>query len=426
MKRKRNWNVGFFMIMVFVISITFALKATAADTVRIGMLLPYTGPLAEEGRQTWEGYEIARDMVNDRGGLWGKKIEFVKGDTATNESAISEMERLITKEGLDLIAGGYSSSRAYAASVINEKYKKVYWISTSGAENITKRGFKYLFRYNAPTNVYAKILVDFARDKVAPALGKKPEDLRLAIIHEDSLWGTSVSGSQAEAISKLGLKMVLKESYSNKTLDLSPLIMKLRAAQPDVIFPTGYVNDTHLFWRQCKELDFNFPILLESGSTIGHPEWLKAFGKDVNGTVTLALQPVSPSILSPKGVEIQKECLKRFAEKFKAPNPGNLQLLAFEPAYILFSEVLPMAGSLDPEKVREAALKLNRSWKDSVTGIGCRYAPPGDPMAGQNVEATQIVNQWQNEKLVALYPDRLAVGKLQIPMPTWDQRKKTN
>ena len=424
MKGKSYWKVRFFIVIALTIFIGFPLKAAAADTVRIGMLVPFTGPLAQEGRQTWEGFQIAADMVNDKGGIWGKKIEYVKGDSVTPDSAISEMERLITVEKLDVIAGGYSGSRVFAASEISEKYKKVYWVSTAAADNITARGFKYIFRFNAPTKKFGKIKVQFTHDKIAPALGKKPEDLRVAIIHEDSLYGIPVAQAESEEAPKVGLKVVAKESYSNKAVDLSSLIMKLRAARPDVILITGYVNDTHLFWRQCKELDFNFPAILESGSTMAAPEWLQAFGKGVNGTCCLAMFPVEPSILSPKGRAVQKECLKRFAEKFNNPKPTNLHMLGFEGGYILLTEVLPVAGSLDPEKVREAALKVNRSWKDSPVGVGARYAPPGHPTAGQNLEATLFVSQWQDEKLVGLSPDHIATGKLQIPMPTWDQRKK--
>jgi branched-chain amino acid transport system substrate-binding protein len=396
----------------------------AADTVRIGMLLPFTGPLAQEGRQTWEGFSVAADIVNAKGGIWGKKVEFVRGDSVTPDSAIAEMERLINVEKLNVIAGGYSGSRVFAASEISEKYKKIYWVSTAAADNITARGFKYIFRYNAATSTYGKIQVRFAGEMVAPALGKKPEDLRAAVIHEDSLWGTPVSQGELEEIKKVGLKLVSKESYSNKTVDLSSLIMKLRAAKPDMVFITGYVNDTILFWRQCKELDFNFAALSESGSTISNAEWLDTFGKDANYTLTLALLPVgNPSVLSPKGQALHSECLRLFAEKYKM-RPMNLQMLGFEAGHILLTEVLPMAGSLDPEKVREAALKVNRSWKDSVIGMGARYAPPGHPMAGQNLEATQIVNQWQNGKLVAVYPKSVALGNLQVPMPTWDERKK--
>lgn len=424
MKRKNIRKLGFVVVISFAILMFFALKTEAAETVRIGMLLPFTGPLANEGRRTWEGFQIASDMVNDKGGIWGKKIEFVKGDSVSPDSAIAEMERLITVEKLNVIAGGYSSSRVFAASEITERYKKVYWVSTAATDAITTRGFKYIFRHNAPTSTFGKNKVNFAVNKIAPTLGKKPQDLRVAIIHEDSLWGTPVAAVEVEEARKVGLSVVAKESYSNKSIDLSPLIMKLRAAQPDVILLTGYTNDTFLFWRQCRELDFNFPALLESGSAIGHPEWLQAFGKDANGPFTMAQRPVDPKALSPKGREIQKECLKRFTEKLKMPDPGTHHMLGFEAGLILFTEVLPRAGSLDPEKVREAALKVNRSWQDSAIGMGARYAPPGDPMAGQNLEATQVVYQWQNEQLVGLYPDRIAAGKLQIPMPTWDQRKK--
>ncbi len=424
MKKRSKMGTGFFTLVGLTILLAFPPVAPAAESVRIGMLLPFTGSLALEGKQTWEGFSIAADMVNDRGGLWGKKIEYVRGDSVTPDSAISEMERLITVEKLSVIAGGYSSSRVFAASEVSEKYKKVYWVSTAVAENIVTRGFRYIFRYNAPSTIFGKIQVQYARDKIAPALGKKAEGLRVAIIYEDSLWGTTTAKVEADEAPRMGIKVVAHESYSAKSVDLSPLIMKLRVARPDVILITGYVNDTYLFWRQCKELDFDFAALVESGAVLGHPEWLQAFGKDVNGTLCLAQLPADPKLLSPKAREVQKECLERFAKKFNTPKPGSLHMLGFEAGNILLTEVLPIAGSLDPEKVREAALKVNRLWKDSALGMGARYAPPGHPLAGQNLESTQFVYQWQDQKLVALYPETIATGKLQVPMPTWEQRKK--
>jgi len=420
MKRNHRILAGAVLLALLVF---LPLQGMAADTLRIGLLLPYTGPLAMEGKQTYDGFQLAADIVNDRGGLWGKKIEFIKGDSVSPEAGISEMERLITVEKLDLITGGYSSSHVYACSEVNEKYKKVFWVSTAVAENIVTRGFKYIFRWNAYSTQFGKIKTEFTANKIAPALGKKPQETRVAIIHEDSLWGTTTADIEKVMAPKLGLKVVLAESYSNKAVDLSPLIMKLKAAKPDVVLMTGYVNDTHLFWRQCREMDFNFAALLENGAVIGHPEWHKAFGKDVNGTMTLAMLPVSPTILNPKTRDLQKDVLARFAKKFNAPSPGALRFTGFEAAYLLFNDVLPLAGSLDPEKVREAALKIDRSWKDSILGVGAKFAPPGHPMAGQNLQSTNFVQQWQNEKLVCL-SDPIAEGKIQVPMPTWDQRAK--
>jgi branched-chain amino acid transport system substrate-binding protein len=168
---------------VAVLALLAVFPAVAGATrLRIGMLVPFTGPLALEGNRTWMGFQIAADMVNDKGGIWGKKIEYVKGDSVTPDSAIAEMERLITVEKVNIVAGGYSSSRVFAASEINEKYKKIYWVSTAVAENITSRGLKYIFRYNIPSSKLGGAKIIYAAEKIAPALGKNRRDLRVAII----------------------------------------------------------------------------------------------------------------------------------------------------------------------------------------------------------------------------------------------------
>jgi branched-chain amino acid transport system substrate-binding protein len=426
MKRKGNWIVGFSVFITLVMLMCFPYKAAAEETVKIGLLAPFTGPLALEGEQTWQGIQIAADIVNDKGGIWGgKKIEFVRGDDAGSpEKAISEMERLITKEKLDLIVGGYSSATAYAASEINEKYKKVFWNTSSTAEQITTRGLKYIFRWNGTTGLFGSTKVDFTCDLLSKALGKKVEDIRVAIASENSIFGATISKVEVAECKKKGLNLVAHETYSHKTVDLSPLIMKLMAVNPDVIFLENYKNDGYLFWRQCRELNFNFPAIIDTGVAFGHPEWLEMLGsKGVEGTLPITQRALDPRLLSPKGRALQEECLNRFAKKFNISSPGSLHFMGFEPAHVLFSEVLPMAGSLDPEKIREAALKVNRNWKDTVTGIGARYAPPDHPNAGHNLSSRFFVSQWQNGKLPVVYPLEAAGAKLQVPMPTWDQRR---
>src|SRR5436305_11923782 len=94
----------FASIMLF-----FAMSANAQEPIRIGVLLPFTGPLAKNGIENWEAMQIARDMINERGGVNGRKIEFVQGDATTPNAAISETERLITKEGLKITIGSFAS-----------------------------------------------------------------------------------------------------------------------------------------------------------------------------------------------------------------------------------------------------------------------------------------------------------------------------
>ena len=90
--------------------------ATAQEPIRIGVLLPLTGPFAKNGTENWEAMQIARDMINERGGVNGRKIEFVNGDATSPAAAISETERLITKEGIKITTGSFASPLAIAVS----------------------------------------------------------------------------------------------------------------------------------------------------------------------------------------------------------------------------------------------------------------------------------------------------------------------
>jgi branched-chain amino acid transport system substrate-binding protein len=91
---------------------------------------------------------------------------------------------------------------------------------------------------------------------------------------------------------------------------------------------------------------------------------------------------------------------------------------------VLFEEVLPGVGSLDPDAIREAALKVNIPKGDTIFGFGVKFAPPEHPAAGQNLLAHPALMQWQEQKMVVVYPVEFGVSKPLIPLPTWDQRAK--
>ena len=120
--------------------------ATAQEPIRIGVLLPLTGPFAKNGIENWEAMQIARDMINERGGVNGRKIEFVNGDATSPAAAISETERLITKEGIKITTGSFASPLAIAVSQAAERHGVFHWETAGAADIITKRGFKYTFQ----------------------------------------------------------------------------------------------------------------------------------------------------------------------------------------------------------------------------------------------------------------------------------------
>src|SRR5499425_1704592 len=127
-----------------------SIRGTSAQALqgeyKIGVLEPLTGALAFEGKRHLEGYEIVRDMINERGGVMGKKLTFVVGDAVDPTAAASEANRLITREGVKIITGTYSSTLCGAASEAASRQNVIYWESSCVDPRFNKRGLKNVFR----------------------------------------------------------------------------------------------------------------------------------------------------------------------------------------------------------------------------------------------------------------------------------------
>src|SRR6476660_1233722 len=166
--------------------------ATAQENIRIGVLLPQTGPLAKNGIENWEAMQIARDMINERGGINGRKIEYLQGDANTPNAAISETERLISKDGVKITTGSFASPIAIAVSQAAARHNVFHWETTGAAEIITRRGFKYVFQVGAPARKYGRAAVDLIVDDLAKRLGKPIDGLKIALLWENRAFGKSV------------------------------------------------------------------------------------------------------------------------------------------------------------------------------------------------------------------------------------------
>jgi len=414
----------FLVASILVLGMCISSPVIAVETIRIGALFPFTGPLALLGHESFNGATIAADMVNEKGGIWGKKIEWVKGDAVDPKKGMTECERLISVEGLKLIFGTYSSSLSYAASVVAERNKVIYWEEGAIADPITERGFKYLFRTLPRASQFGIMAADFAKEVVATKLGIDPKKMKVAIMFEDTLYGTTVGSSAAKRAMELGMKVVVTDSYSHKAVDLSPIVMRFKANAPDVIIATSYLEDGLLFWRQAKDGDLNVKAFIGTGACHGMPDWAKTFGSEAN--YIFNIDPpigINPDVLSPKMREVLKEFQERFNKKF-GHLPATHASLGFVGAQVLFEEVLPRAGSLDPEAIREAALKVDIPKGGTICGFGVKFAPPAHPAAGQNLLALPALMQWQEQKMHVVYPVDFAIRKPLLPMPTWEERAK--
>lgn len=396
-------------------------NAASQGPAKIGVLLPLSGPLAQLGNDVMRGFEIAAKLANENGGVLGQQVELAVADAPDSNSATSSATRLIQNEKVSVIAGSYSSAISFAASQVAERNKVVYWEQGAVADDITSRGFKYLFRLIYTASDLGRASADFIVSEVAPKLNMDPKDIKVAIVHEDSSYGTMVMEGAKEELAEAGMQLVATEAYSYKTNDLSSTVSKLKSLQPDVIIACQYTADGILFWRQAKEAGLNVKALIGNGGAHNIPDFADALGDDVNGLFNAGTSTTfNPEGLEPEAKALFETFLARYEADYPGKQPSAHAAMGFNAMHLLLSEVIPAAGSLDPEQIREAALQMDKPVGSTMVGWGVKF----DPDTQNNTRAFPMIDQWQNQKVVTIYPWEYGLtDKVTIPLPPWGERQ---
>jgi len=378
------------------VAILAPIPAHAQAPIKIGASLSLTGTYAQPGSYQKEGYELCADHVNAKGGLLGRKIEFVfYDDQSMPATGVRLYEKLITEDKVDAVMGPYSSPITEAVANVSEKYQKVMVSPLAATTSIFKKGRKYIFMVISPAEAYLDGLVDMAARR-----GLKT----IAVINEDTLFTKASAVGVAEIAKKKGMQVVFQEAYPKGNTDFSALLTKLKAANPDVIAASTYFDDAVAITRQMKELNVNAKMY---GVTVGGDlpkfyELLKQNAEYVYGATQWEGNLPYPG---------QKEFVDSYQKKF-----GHEPVYHSAAGYagcVIYGEAVKRAGTLDSDKVRDQLLKL-----ETRTFFG-DYKVDGD---GFQISHKMVMFQWQDGKKVTVWPDDLANGKPRYPTPGWGQR----
>ncbi len=416
-----------FCVAVLLGSLAGLAVAHAEDMLKIGVLEPFTGPWAKNGNESYVAMEIARDMINERGGVKGKKIVYIRGDAPDPSAGKSEADRIISQEGVSIITGTYASPLGISISAEAERHGVIHWESIASADIITKRGYKHVFQVGAAASRYGIAAIDFTKEQLASKLGKKFGDVRIALLWENRAFGTAVSkGVRARAV-ETGAALIFDEGYDQFITDMTPLVEKLKNQKPDVLIVISFINDTILFHRKAKELNLNVPAVI--GVSAGHsvPDLKDSLGSAVNGIFVSDVPAlVNPKSLRPEVQAAAEEFTKRY-QKIQNRVPAGHAVASFAAVWTLFNDVLPKAKSTEPEDVRAAALSMDLPPGSLINGSGLKFSNfdlPSDPKdAGQNIASSVGIWQWQNLAARQVYPASLATSDVQmVPLPDWSKR----
>jgi branched-chain amino acid transport system substrate-binding protein len=400
----------------------------AAQDIKIGTIYDYTGAFAAGGSKAAAiGNKIAVDMINEKGGVEGHKIQMIEADAQSKtEVAINEAERLLNDVKVDLLMGVYSSAHCVPMAAKVDAAKKFLWANVCVASAVFKdKNLKYVFRPQVHSDQFGEASCSFIAENAESKLHKAVKDIKVAIIHEDGPYGVGVAMGNEAKCKELGMQIVHKEGYSATSADLSALVTKLRRAQPDIILHTGYNPDITLFLRQAKEAGLKFMALIGHGAGYGQIDKLiDTFKDDVNyfyNVDPVAAQLLDPKTLKPGVGDLTAEMVKRYKAATGAHEVPPHVSMGFNQAWIFFTDVLPRAikkhGGYGPEALRQAALETDIPEGGTIQGYGVKFYPPGTPMAGQNERSSPVVMQYVNGVTKIAWPKSIRTADPVLPLP---------
>ena len=362
-----------------------ARKAFAAEPVNIGGLYPVTGSFAQIGQGCVNAAKLAVQMVNEAGGiksLGGAPLNLIVSDVQSDTTVTrTETDRLISGYKLSAIHGCFASALTLIASEVAERAKMP--LLTGSSSDQLNKNRRYTFTPFSRASQFAE-----AQLQMAKLVSDSP---KVAVIFENTAFGTSTSNGLREQASGQGVEVVMFEPYSAGLTDASPLINKVRASGANMLFPVSYLNDLILIIRAIRQNELKIAINGGSGGFV-IPDFYKNVGSVGEGLLGVAHWNHDVNADAQKVNENYK---KQYGE-FLFEYAGGLVAQTF-----MIADALERAASTDPQKVRDALSTLDVSSGYAAMGPGgkVKFGPNG-----KNIYAHPVGVQWQHGDLATVFP----------------------
>ncbi|MEI7705638.1 MAG: ABC transporter substrate-binding protein [Deltaproteobacteria bacterium] len=366
--------------------------STAFAQVKIGVINSMTGPQAPIGENLTNGIKLAEEDLKAK----GISVQLVwEDDTGKPQVGLSAMDKLATRDRVAGVVGAYTSAVTNAVAKKAEEYKVPLVNPVASKEEITRQGYKYVFRVSATTGDYASILLD-----MATTLGKPKT---IAILSENTDFGVSGAKSAKAYAEKKGIKVVFEEAYSPGSPDYRSTLVKVKGSNPDIMFMVSYVADAITLMRQSRELQLTPMAFLGAGAGFSTAQF--ASEKNISNSVFSSTQ-WTPDVSWKGSKAFGDRYQKRFGKEptYHAANAYT--------AMMIMGEVASKAAG-DREKVA-AGLRAG-NW-DGL--FGPVKFEDFDGYQNQN-KHQMLVEQVQDGKYATVWPPALQSGKPIWPFPGW-------
>jgi branched-chain amino acid transport system substrate-binding protein len=390
-----------------VLVLSNAAHASACEEIVLGAALSETGKYSANGKNTREGYEFAVDRIRKAGGVKvaGKCYNFrIKyyDDESTPARGAQLAERLISQDQVQYMLGPYSSGLTKAIAPVTEKYRIPMVEAEGASRSLFTQGYRYLFAVLSTSEQYLNTAIELAAEK-AKATGKKPSDVKVAMIFESDPFSLDVRAGVVEDMKKYGMQAIIDDKLPRDLNDMTAFLTKVRALKPDLLLVSGHEKGAATAVRQYGEMNIDVPMI-----AITHCE---------SGKVVEEFPAAAESLLCPtqwaETLSYKDPLFGTAAEydrTFKTANPDYqtvpYQTAQASAAIYVYKDAFERAGSLDKEKVRDALAK---------TDLMTFYGPIKFAAEGNNIAKPMVLRQIQGGRYLVVAPTKYADGKLVWP-----------
>jgi branched-chain amino acid transport system substrate-binding protein len=382
-----------------------AVAAAEGDTIVLGAAVSLTGKYSTNGKNTQDGYELAVARINEMGGVRvgdrSYKLKVVYYDDESTPARAAQLaERLINQDGVQFMLGPYSSGLTKAIAPVTEKYK-IPMVEGNGASlSLFNQGYRYLFATLSSTEFYLKEAVNLAA-KTAEAAGRSPADLKVAMAFENDPFSQDIRAGVTEDAERWGMKVVVDDKLPPEINDMAATLTKVKAVKPDLLLVSGHTKGATLVVRQTAEMRVDVPMVATThcdsaqvAETLGGAaeyflcasQWDRSlsYRDDWFGTA--------------------EEYAQLFEKTYDYAPP--YQAAESTAAVLVFVDAFRRAGTLDPEKVRDAI---------AATDMQTFYGNIKFDETGKNIAKPMVLYQVQDGKYKVVAPAKWASAELVYP-----------
>lgn len=362
-------------------------QRTEGDTVKIGMIFPFTGQNADQGVYNRDGANLAAEKINAAGGiksLGGKKVEIIFYDNESSaDTSRAVAERLIA-EHPDMVAVHGASASAFVIPMLASFEKaRIPFLTAQTSQTITGQGYQYIFAFASQSPQFAAAqvaMLDWLNTTYNLGITK------VGLIYEDSEWGLTNSQAARESLkNSTTLNLMYDQSYQANSSDLSSLIVGLKNAGCEAVFPTSYTQDAKLIFNTMLQNRYS-PLIIGGGAGFLYPVFAHDLGTLVDGVLSVASHNYdAKSIRQNRDFgQIGEDFEKKYG--YVMPEQG---VSAFNAVYLV-AQALENTASTDPAKVR-----------DGIRALTITSLTPGGPLGfdgtGWNRKSAAVMVQWQKD-----------------------------